>query len=136
MRTRLRAAASSTASGSSSSRWQSSAIVSSGSSWARVQKSSTASGSASGGTGYSTSTADPQKLPARDQELQVGAGREQLREFRGRLDHLLEVVDQEQELAFGTCSARPSFAPSVCAIVSVTSAGSRSADRSTQKTPA
>ena len=34
------------------------------------------------------------------------------------------------------CSARPSFAPSVCAIVSVTSAGSRSAASPTQKTPA
>ena len=34
------------------------------------------------------------------------------------------------------CSARPSLAPSVCAIVSVTSAGSRTAARPTQKTPA
>ena len=34
------------------------------------------------------------------------------------------------------CPASPSFAPSVCAIVWVTSAGSRSADRPTQKTPA
>ena len=34
------------------------------------------------------------------------------------------------------CSARPSFAPSVCAIVSVTSAGSRTAASPTQKTPA
>ena len=34
------------------------------------------------------------------------------------------------------CSARPSFAPSVCEIVSVTSAGSRSEASPTQKTPA
>ena len=34
------------------------------------------------------------------------------------------------------CLARPSFAPSIWAIVSLTSAGSRSADRPTQKTPA
>ena len=34
------------------------------------------------------------------------------------------------------CSARPSLAPSVCAIVSVTSAGSRSVASPTQKTPA
>src|SRR5207247_983937 len=51
VRTRVRAAASSTASGRSSSRWQSTAIVSSGSSRERSQKRSTASGSASGGTG-------------------------------------------------------------------------------------
>ena len=97
----MRAAASSTASGRSSSRRQSSAIVSSGSSRERSQKSSTASGAASGGTGYSTSPADPQQLPARDQEPQVGAGLEQLRELGRRLDHLLEVVEQQQELALG-----------------------------------
>ena len=31
----------------------------------------------------------------------MGAGREQLREFARGLDHLLEVVEQQQELAFG-----------------------------------
>ena len=43
--------------------------------------------------------ADPQQLPARDQEPQVGAGLEQLRELGRRLDDLLEVVEQQQKLA-------------------------------------
>jgi hypothetical protein len=34
------------------------------------------------------------------------------------------------------CSARPSFAPSICPIVAVTTAGSRSGASPTQKTPA
>ena len=42
---------------------------------------------------------DAEELPARDQEAQVGARLEQLRELGRRLDHLLEVVEQQQELA-------------------------------------
>ena len=42
---------------------------------------------------------DPQQLAARDEELQIGAGLEQPSQLGGRLDHLLEVVEQEQQLA-------------------------------------
>src|SRR4051794_1550594 len=41
---------------------------------------------------------DPQHLPAGDQEAQVRARLEQLRELGCRLDHLLEVVEQQEEL--------------------------------------
>ena len=42
--------------------------------------------------------ADAKELAARDQQLQVGAPLEQLAQVRRRLDHLLEVVEQEHEL--------------------------------------
>ena len=41
---------------------------------------------------------DPQQLPAGDQEPQVRARLEQLRKLRSRLHHLLEVVEQQQQL--------------------------------------
>ena len=72
----VRAAASSTASGSESRRAHSSAISSVGSSCARSQKSATASGSASGGTAYSTSPWMRRSSRRGDEEREVGAGRE------------------------------------------------------------
>ena len=44
---------------------------------------------------------DPQQLPARDHQLQVGAVLEQRAELRRRLDDLLEVVEQQEEVALG-----------------------------------
>jgi hypothetical protein len=41
----------------------------------------------------------PKQLPARDEELEVGAGLDQRGERGRRLDHLLEIVEQKQELA-------------------------------------
>ena len=96
--TLVRAAASSIASGRSSSRRQSSAIVSSGSSRERSQKSSTASGSASGGTGYSTSPLIRSSSRLVTRSFRFGQ-RSSSAEIRCRLDHLLEVVEQQQELA-------------------------------------
>ena len=97
--TAVRAAASSTARGRLSSRWQSEAIVLSASSWARAQKSSTASCSASGGTVYSTS-------PSMRSSSLLVTSRQRLAQARSRGDSsgaavndLLEVVEQEQELA-------------------------------------
>ena len=52
-----------------------------------------------------------------------------------RLDHVLEVVEQEEQRLSPTCSARPSLAPSACAAVSSTSSGSRSGASGTQNTP-
>ena len=43
--------------------------------------------------------ADAQQLAARDEQLQVRAALEQLAELGRRLDHLLEVVEQQQQLA-------------------------------------
>src|SRR5262249_23698477 len=40
-----------------------------------------------------------QKLPARHQEREPGTSREERREVRGGLDHLLQVVEQEQHLS-------------------------------------
>ena len=99
VRTRVRAAASSTASGRSSSRRQSSAIVSSGSSRDALAEELDRLRLGERRHRVLDLAADPQQLPARDQELQVGAGLEQLRELGRRLDHLLEVVEQQQELA-------------------------------------
>ncbi len=42
---------------------------------------------------------DAQQLAARDHQLQVRAALEQPAELRRRLDHLLEVVEQQQQLA-------------------------------------
>ena len=42
---------------------------------------------------------DAQELAAGDEQRQVGAGAEQRRELGRRLDHLLEVVEQEEQLA-------------------------------------
>ena len=70
-----------------------------GSSRERAQKSSTASDSASGGTGILDLPPDAQQLAARHQEAEVRAGLEQRRELRGGLHHLLEVVQQQEQLA-------------------------------------
>ena len=52
------------------------------------------------------------------------------------LDHLLQVVEEEQHLALADVLGETVLGPSVCAIVSATSAGSRRAASPTQKTPA
>ena len=39
-----------------------------------------------------------QYLPARDEQLELRAGCEQIRDLRCRLNYLLEVVQQEQQL--------------------------------------
>ena len=44
-------------------------------------------------------SSDPQELPARDEELQVGAGLDERGELGCRTDHLLEVVEEKQKLA-------------------------------------
>ena len=65
----------------------------------RSQNSSTASGPASGGTGYSTSPLNAQELAAGDQQLRFGQRLDQPAQLGRGLDHLLEVVEQEQQLA-------------------------------------
>ena len=42
---------------------------------------------------------DAQELAARDEQREVGAGLDERGELGRRLDHLLEVVEQEQQLA-------------------------------------
>ena len=95
----VRAAASSTASGSESRRAHSSAISSDGSSCARSQKSATASGSASGGTANSTSPCTRRSSRLVHEQGEVGAAGEERRELRRRRDHLLEVVEEQEQLA-------------------------------------
>ena len=80
--------------------------------------------------------ANPQQLPGGDQQHQVGTRLDQLRELRRRVDDLLQVVQQQQQLPLADVRGQLSFAPSVCAIVSATSAGSRSEASPTQNTPA
>ena len=119
VRTRVRAAASSTASGMSSSRRQSSAIVSSGSSRERVAEELDRLRLGQRGTGYSTSPLIRSSSRLVTRSLRFGQAASSSRELGRGLDDLLEVVEQQQQLAVSpTCSARPSFAPSVCAIVS------------------
>ena len=52
-------------------------------------------------------TLDAQQLAARDEQGQVGAGREERRELGRRLDHLLEVVEEEQHLPLADVLGEP-----------------------------
>ena len=94
----VRAAASSTASGMLSSRRQSSATALVGSSRERAEKSSTASGSASGGTGYSISPRIRSSSREVTKSARFGTGLDERTELRRGLDHLLEVVEQQEQL--------------------------------------
>ena len=57
------------------------------------------------------------------------------RELGGGVDHMLEVVEKQEQRAAADLLGETALAPSVCAIVSTTSAGSRRLARPTQKTP-
>ena len=95
----MRAAASSTASGRLSRRAQSSAISSLGSSLERSQKRETASGLGERRHRVLDLALHAQELAARDEEGEVGAGLKERGELGRRLDHLLQVVEEEQHLA-------------------------------------
>ena len=131
-----RAAASSTASGSSSSRTQSSAISSLGSRRERSQNSATASGEASGGTAYSTSPWTRSSSRLVTSTFRLGQALSSADNSGAASITCSRLSSSKSSSRSPMCSARPSFAPSVWAIVSLTSAGSRSAARPTQKTPA
>ena len=132
----VRAAASSTASGRSSRRRQSSAISSLGSSCARSQKSETASSLGERGHRVLDLALDAQQLAARDEQRQVRTGREEPESSGAQSITCSRLSSRSSSSRSPMCSARPSLAPSVWAIVSVTSAGSRSVASPTQKTPA
>ena len=94
-------------------------------------------GEASGGTAYSTSPLNAQELAARDEQSQVGTGAEERRELGSNLDHVLEVVEQEQHLPLCDVLGEPVVRPDRLGRSSrVTSEASRSEARPTQKTPA
>ena len=103
----MRAAASSTASGSLSRRRQSSAISSLGSSRARSQNSVDGLGLGERRDRVLDFAPDAQELPARDEHRQLGAALEQRRELGRRLDHLLQVVEQEEQLALADVLGEP-----------------------------
>ena len=96
----VRAAASSSASGMLSNRPQSSRTTALEGSCDRAQNSSTASGSASGSTSYSTSprTRSSSREVTSIAEVRTRLG--QRGELRCCLDHLLEVVEQQEQLSF------------------------------------
>ena len=48
-----------------------------------------------------------QQLTARDQHCEVGTGSKQRAELRSRVDHLLEVVEQEQQLPLADVLGEP-----------------------------
>jgi hypothetical protein len=50
---------------------------------------------------------DAQELSGRDEEREVGTSAEKRRELRCSVDHLLEVVEQEQELALVNVLGEP-----------------------------
>ena len=54
---------------------------------------------------------DPQQLPARYQQAQVRTGLEQRTELRRRLHHLLEVVQQHEQLALPDVLGQPVLGP-------------------------
>ena len=79
---------------------------------------------------------DAQPLAARDEHVEVRARREQVGERRPPRRRRARSCRAEQQLAGPPmCSARPSFAPSACATVVSTSAGSRSGASGTHQTP-
>ena len=132
----VRAAASSTASGSESRRAQSSAISSVGSSCARSQKSVDRLGLGERRNRVLDLALHAQELAARDEEGEVGAGARGARRARAPPRSPAPGCRGGAASPARRCARRaPSFAPSVWAIVSVTSAGSRSEASPTQKTP-
>ena len=85
--------------------------------------------------------AHPQRDPAGDQRLDLRTRRQKLRDLRSGLNHLLEVVENEQQLLGWTGIQRVvpladwfgwSRRPSACPIAGITSAGSRIAVRETK----
>ena len=54
---------------------------------------------------------DPQQLAARDQQSQIRAGFDQRGQLGSRLDHLLKVVEQEQERALADVLGKSVFRP-------------------------
>jgi hypothetical protein len=131
-----RAAASSTASGRASRRRQSSVTASDGSSCARSQNSETASASARGGTWYSLSPCTRRSSLLVTSRVRCGQ-RARSGESSGAASITCSRLSSRSSISRSPmCSARLSFAPSVCPIVSVTSAGSRRDASPTQKTPA
>ena len=132
----VRAAASSTASGSESSRAQSSRISSDAPILARSQKRATASGSVSGGTASSTS-------PCTRRSSRLVTTIDRLGQAETRAEIWGAAATTCSKLSMTTSSSRSPMwstrsllAPSARAIVPLTSAGSRTVARSTQKTPA
>ena len=126
------------ASGRSSRRGRAPSTASSGSSRERARRRARPPrGRASGGTGYSTSPCDAQQLPARDEQAQVRAGAEQRGELGRGLDHLLEVVEHEQQLALADVRGEPVLRRRASARPSRRRAAGRGAAPSrTQNTPA
>ena len=114
-RTGTRAAASSIASGRPSSRAQIAATAA----WfaavrakaglaarARVTKSWTAAGDRQGMDGHDVLDRHPQHDPAGGEDLQLRAVGQQVGDLRRGLDHLFEVVQDEQRLAAGAGAPR------------------------------
>ncbi len=54
-------------------------------------------GQGEGGDRHVAFTGQPQHLPARGQDREAGAGGQQLADQRGRVHHLLDVVEHQQE---------------------------------------
>ena len=80
---------------------------------------------------------DAQQLAARDEQPEVRAGFDERGELGCRVDHLLEVVEQEQQLPLADVLGEAVLgAERLRDRRRATSAGSRSAARPTQKTPA
>ena len=132
----VRAAASSTASGRSSSFSQSSAISAVASSRERSQKSATASLDPSGGTEYSTSPCTRSSSRLVHRSVRFGQACTSS-ERSGAASITCSRLSRRRSISRSPMyAASPSRAPSVCAIVSVTSEGSRRAASPTQKTPA
>ena len=101
------AAASSSASGRSSRRRQSSATASSGSSRARSQNRVDRIRLGEGRDRVVDLTTDPQQLAAGDEQLQLRAALEQQPEIGRGVHDLLEVVQQEQQLALADLLGEP-----------------------------
>jgi hypothetical protein len=95
----VRAAASSTASGSESRRTQSSAISSEGLDLRPLAEQRDGLRLGERRDGELDLALHAKELPARDDERQIGAGRKERRELGRRRDDLLEVVDQDEQLA-------------------------------------
>ena len=103
-----RAAASSTASGMLSSRPQNSVIGRSGRVCERSHSSSTASGLGEGSTAYSTSPLIRSNSLLVTSSVRFGQALDERAELGCHVNHLLKVVEEQQQLSPCNCSARPS----------------------------
>ena len=132
----MRAAASSIARGSESRRAQSSAISSEGACLSALAEEGDGLGLGERRHRVLDFALDAQELARGDEQGEVGAALQELESSGAASITCSRLSSRSKNSLSPMCSARASFAPSVWAIASETSGGSRREASPTQKTPA